>query len=116
MEINKIIPAWAEGLDCAVTVCDANAVVIFMNARSRKTFEKYGDIIGHSLFDYHPEHACATIRRLLAEDTSNTYSISKNGVKKIIHQTPWHHPDGKIGGLVELSMVVPEEFPHYIRN
>lgn len=108
--------SWADGLDCAVTVCDTDAVVIYMNRKSRETFARHGDVVGHSLFDYHPEHASATIRRLLAEDTSNTYSISKNGLKKIIHQTPWHHEDGSLGGLVEISMVVPEEFPHYVRQ
>lgn len=114
--MDKIIPEWAEGLDCAVTVCDAEGVILFMNRRSRETFARYGDIIGHSLFDYHPAHACDMIRRLLAEGTSNTYSITKGGRKKIIHQTPWHHEDGRVGGLVELSMIVPDTFPHYNRD
>ena len=108
--------SWADGLDCAVTVCDTDAVVIYMNRKSRETFARHGDVVGHSLYDYHPEHASTTIPRLLSEDTSNTYSISKNGLKKIIHQTPWHHEDGSLGGLVEISMVVPEEFPHYVRQ
>lgn len=110
------IPAWAEGLDCAVTVCDSEGKILFMNGRSRQTFAKYGDIIGRSLYEFHPERASAIIRRLLDEGTSNTYSISKNGRKKIIHQTPWRQEDGTVGGLVEISMVVPEEFPHYVRN
>lgn len=116
MDVKEIIPRWADGLDCAVTVCDADAVVIYMNERSRATFAKHGDVVGHSLFDYHPPRAAEIIRRLLAEGTSNTYSISKNGQKKIIHQTPWRKEDGSLGGLVEISMVVPEEFPHYVRS
>ena len=82
--MEAIIPAWAEGLDCAVTVCDAEGVI--------------------------------TIRRLLAEGSSNTYSITKQGRKKIIHQTPWRREDGTVGGLVEISLVVPEVFPHYDRD
>ena len=34
MDVKEIIPRWADGLDCAVTVCDADAVVIYMNERS----------------------------------------------------------------------------------
>lgn len=116
MEIREIIPQWAEGLDCAVTVCDAEARVIYMNRRSRETFARYGDVTGHSLYEYHPPKAAETIRRLLAEGASNTYSISKNGQKKIIHQTLWRREDGSVGGLVEISMVVPEEMPHYVRE
>lgn len=113
---NNVLPQWAEGLDCAVTVCDSEGIILYMNERSRTTFAKYGDIIGHSLFEYHPERACEIIRRLLRDGASNTYSISKNGVKKIIHQTPWRLADGSVGGLVEISMVVPEEMPHYVRE
>lgn len=107
---------WAEGLDCAVTVCDEEARVIFMNSKSRATFAKYGEVIGHSLFEFHGPKAAEMIRRLLAEGISNTYSITKNGQKKIIHQTPWRKDDGTVGGLVELSMVVPEEFAHFNRD
>lgn len=51
MEIREIIPQWAEGLDCAVTVCDTEATVIYMNRRSRETFARYGDVTGHSLYE-----------------------------------------------------------------
>lgn len=113
--ISEILPDWAEGLGCAVTVSDRDGRILFMNEKSRQTFAKYGDVIGKSLFDLHPERACGMIRKMLETGVSNTYSISKNGQKKIIHQTPWLK-DGKVAGLVELSMVVPEEFPHYVRK
>ena len=53
---------WARGLDMAVTICDREGKILYMNQRSRETFAKHGDIIGHSLFEYHPEHAAAKIR------------------------------------------------------
>lgn len=114
MNITNIIPAWAEGLGCAVTVSDADGNILFMNQKARETFAKYGDLIGKNLFDLHNERSCGIIRHLLDTGESNTYSISKNGLKKIIHQTPWKEGD-RIGGLVELSMVVPEEMPHFQR-
>lgn len=106
---------WARGLDMAVTICDRKGKILYMNQRSRETFAKHGDIIGHSLFEYHPEHAAAKIREMLANGTSNSYTIEKNGQKKIIHQTPWRR-DGEVAGLVEFSIVLPEEMPHYVRT
>lgn len=106
---------WAETMSCACTVCDANLDIIFMNVRSRETFARHGDLIGKNLMDLHPEHARATIRRMMETDTTNAYTISKGGLKKLIFQTPWHKA-GKVAGLVELSMVIPEDMPHYDRR
>jgi len=46
---------------------------------------------------------------------SNTYTVEKNGVKKLIYQTPWFE-DGKVAGMVEFSIVLPTEIPHYVRK
>ena len=116
---NYEVPAelvhWADGIDCAVTICDAEYKIIYMNDRSRATFARHGDIIGHDLLAYHPPHAVATIKRLMAEGASNAYTIEKNGLKKLIYQTPWRR-DGKVAGLVEFSMVLPSDMPHYVRS
>lgn len=66
--------------------------------------------------DYHNERSQGIIRRLLADGGANAYTILKDGKKKMIYQTVWHKADGSLGGLVELSMVIPGEMPHYIRN
>lgn len=108
------LPAWADEIDCAVTVCDADARIIYMNSRSRATFARHGDIIGHDLMQYHPPRAQEMIRRMLAEGSSNAYTIDKAGQKKLIFQTPWRR-DGKVAGLVELSIVLPQDMPHYVR-
>lgn len=55
------------------------------------------------------------IRHMLATGESNAYTITKNGVRKIIYQTPWR-VEGRIAGLVEISMVIPAEMPHYDRG
>lgn len=113
----RMIPDWAMGMQCAVTVCDADCRIIYMNARSRDTFAEGSDrLIGHNLMDYHPEHARLIIRRLLAEGSVNAYTIEKNGIRKLIYQTPWTREDGSIGGLVELSIPLPGDMPHYVRG
>lgn len=112
------IPQWAYGMGCAVTVADADCRIIYMNERSRQTFAARGgaDLIGHNLMDYHNERSQAIIRRLLEEGSTNCYTIEKNGVRKMIFQTAWLDAEGRVGGLVELSMVIPDEMPHYVRS
>lgn len=73
-------------------------------------------LIGHNLMDYHNDRSKAIIRRLLAEGGTNAYTIDKEGVKKMIFQTAWFDERGKVAGLVELSMIIPRDVPHYIRD
>lgn len=112
------MPDWAFGMNCAVTVADAECNIIYMNQRARETFANRGgaDLIGHNLMDYHNENSKAIIRRLLADGGVNVYTISKGGVKKMIYQTAWRNDKGEVGGLVEISMIIPEEMPHYVRS
>ncbi len=105
---------WAEEINAAVTVCDADGVILFMNSRARQTFARHGDLIGKNLFECHSENSRMKIRHMLATGESNAYTISKEGQRKMIYQTPWRR-EGVIAGMVEISMVIPEEMPHYIR-
>lgn len=106
---------WAEEMNCAVTVCDAEGIILFMNKKSRETFSKHGDLIGKNLFDCHSESSREKIRHMLRTGESNSYTISKHGQRKMIYQTPWRR-DGKIAGMVEISMVIPDSMPHYDRG
>ena len=105
---------WAEELECAVTVCDTNCIVVYRNSKSAKTFEEYGELLGKNLRECHGEHSWTMIQSMLETGDSNSYTIEKNSVKKLIHQTPWR-VDGEIKGLVEFSIVLPAEMPHFIR-
>lgn len=109
-----LTPDWAEGVNCAVTICDADGVILYMNRRSRETFASHGPLIGKNLFECHSPESQAKIRHLLATGESNAYTIEKNGLHKMIYQTPWRR-DGQIAGLVELSMVIAPTLPHHVR-
>ena len=109
-----MIPDWAKEMNCAVTVCDKEGVILYMNDRAKETFARHGDLVGKSLIPCHNENSRAIIAKLLETGGTNSYTISKNGQKKIIYQTAWKQ-DGEVAGLVEISMVIPEEMPHYIR-
>ena len=106
---------WADEIDCAVTVCDTEGVILYMNEKARATFAKHGDLIGRNLFDCHSERSREMIRRMLATGGTNAYTIEKQGVRKMIYQTVWKE-HGEIRGLVEISMEIPCEMPHYIRK
>lgn len=105
---------WAKELNCAVTVCDTEGVILYMNEKSKATFSGRGELIGKNLKDCHKPESWDHIQRMIATGESNSYTISKNGQKKLIYQTPWYK-EGAVAGLVELSIVVPEEMPHFIR-
>ena len=108
---------WKDGVNFAITVCDAEGKIIEMNAKASATFAKSGGagLAGKNLLDCHPEPAKTKLKKMLAEPFTNVYTIEKNGVKKLIYQTPWLR-DGKPDGLLELSLEIPADMPHFIRN
>jgi len=111
-------PDWITKLPVGFTVCDTEGKIIYMNEKSCKTFEKSGgiELIGKNLMDCHPEPARSKLKKLLETATTNSYTIEKNGVKKLIHQTPWYDENGNYGGLVEISIEIPLEMPHHKRT
>ena len=42
---------WANEMNCAVTVCDTEGVILYMNEKACRTFAKHGSLIGKNLFD-----------------------------------------------------------------
>ncbi|MBO4768807.1 MAG: diguanylate cyclase [Bacteroidales bacterium] len=106
-----------EGADVAVTVCAKDGTILDMNAKSCRTFLKPGQdsIIGQNVLDCHPEPARSLLADMLENPRTNAYTIEKEGVKKLIFQTPWYD-DGEYAGYIELSMVLPENMPNRIRK
>lgn len=109
--------AWIKEFPAAVTVCDADGVILEMNDKAAKTFEKDGGykLVGANLLDCHPDPARSKVERLLAAREKNVYTIEKNGVKKMIFQSPWYQ-NGEYAGFVELSLEIPFEMEHFIRK
>lgn len=108
---------WVEDFPGAVTVCDTAGIILEMNARAAMTFEEDGGmrLIGSNLLDCHPEPAKSKLQAILSEGRKNVYTIDKNGVKKFIYQSPWYR-NGVYAGLVELSLEIPSELPHFVRG
>ncbi|MBI5020692.1 MAG: PAS domain-containing protein [Ignavibacteriales bacterium] len=108
---------WVNEFPGAVTVCDENGIILEMNEKAIKTFESDGGakLIGTNLIECHPEPSRSKLIELLKTQRRNVYTIEKNGIKKIIYQSPWY-TDGKYSGLVELSLEIPFELPHFVRK
>ncbi|PKP22508.1 MAG: hypothetical protein CVU05_03660 [Bacteroidetes bacterium HGW-Bacteroidetes-21] len=101
----------------AVTVSDVHGILVYMNKKAEATFDKWGggDLIGKNMYDCHSQTSRDKMEVMLKTGTSNTYTIEKNGQKKLIHQAPWFK-NNEVAGLVEISIVLPENMPHFIRG
>ena len=110
-------PDWSEELPVAITVSDKEGKILFMNNKSAEVFAKYGGkgLIGKQLNDCHKPSSQDIILGLMTNQETNAYTIEKNGIKKLIYQCPWYN-EGEFAGLVELSLVLPDELPHFIRS
>lgn len=108
---------WIKEFPSAVTVCDPQGVILAMNDKAALTYEKDGgyDLIGRKMLDCHPEQARIKTEKLLADREKNVYTIEKNGIKKLIYQSPWFK-DGDYAGIVEISLEIPFEMPHFLRG
>jgi hypothetical protein len=107
---------WIKQFPGAVTVCNCEGIILEMNDKAAQTFEKDGGyaLIGKNLLDCHPEPARAKIQIMLDSCEKNVYTIEKNGIRKLIYQSPWFK-DSHYMGFVELSLEIPFEMEHFVR-
>ncbi len=108
---------WMKEFPSAITICDRKGIILYMNDKSCKIFEKDGGdkLIGENLFDCHPENVHSKLKEMISQGVPNSYTIEKNGVKKLIHQSPWFE-NGEYKGFVELSIEIPIEMSHFTRR
>jgi len=108
---------WTDEFGAAITVIDRNFVIVYMNDKATATFGKWGgrELLGKTVMNCHNERSKAIIRRIMETGVPNSYTIEKGGVKKMIYQAPWKKDDA-IAGLVEISMEIPLEMEHFVRD
>ncbi len=113
MRLNGIIDVgWAEEFNGAITVCDANAIIVYMNRYSIRQFKKHGGakLLGSNLLDCHPEPSKTKLKQMLTDHSENMSVSEKNGVKTIYLQKPWK-VNGEFRGIVEISFDLPNNLP-----
>jgi transcriptional regulator with PAS, ATPase and Fis domain len=109
--------SWINEFPSAITVCEKDGTIVFMNDKSKKTFEKDGGekLIGSNVLDCHPEPSKTKLFKMLQQGKANSYTIEKNGIKKLIHQSPWFE-NKEYKGFVEISIEIPSAMPHFKRG
>ena len=108
---------WAREFNGAVTVCDREGIIVYMNRLSVEQFKNDGGekLIGTNLLDCHPEPSRSKLVKMLQKPIDNVYTIEKKGMRKIIYQTPWME-NCEFRGIIELSFVLPSKMPHFKRD
>ena len=108
---------WIEKLDGSVIVSDLEGKVIYANETAERTFVKQGEppLLGRDLMGCHNDNSKKLLRNIMETRVKNVYTIEKRGRKKLIYQTPWI-VDGELKGLVELSLEIPFDMPHFVRE
>jgi transcriptional regulator with PAS, ATPase and Fis domain len=109
--------SWVKEFPAAITVADREGIILEMNDKAAKTFESDGgrELIGKNVLDCHPDPSRGKLERLMERQQKNVYTIEKNGIKKLIYQTPWLK-DGEYAGFIEFAFEIPFEMPHFIRK
>ena len=88
-----------------------------MNQYAKEVFNHRGggQLLGSQVRDCHNAQSNARIDAMLESGEPNHYTITKRGQRKIIHQMP-RLADGKVVGLIEISIPIPDELAHFDRE
>ena len=62
---------WSDDMNCAVTVCDTEGTILYMNEKARQTFARHGDLVGKNMLACHSPASQAKIKELIATGGSN---------------------------------------------
>jgi transcriptional regulator with PAS, ATPase and Fis domain len=108
---------WFEQLPCAVTVCDKDYKILYMNDKAAEENSEEGGkaLIGKNLMDCHPPEAQKKLRKVMASGRPNVYTTEKRGAKKLVYQGHWRKR-GRVAGLVQLSFELPSDMPNFVRT
>ncbi|MDM7993323.1 MAG: hypothetical protein QUS11_08420 [Candidatus Fermentibacter sp.] len=108
---------WTGEFPGSVVVTDAGGTILYMNGRAAETFASEGGsaLVGRDVREVHPPAARVKVDRLFETKRLNAYTIEKNGVRKLVYQSPWFS-GGEFAGFVELSLPIPADMPHFVRG
>ena len=115
--MKKASHLWVREFPGAITVCDSKGIILEINDKALEAFRDQGGekLIGTNVLDCHPEPARTKAKELMEKRQVNVYTIEKNGVRKLIYQSPWY-VNGEYRGFIELSLEIPDQMPHFIRD
>jgi DUF438 domain-containing protein len=105
-------PEWIKEFPSAINICDKEGILLYLNDKSLKFFEKYGGekLIGTNIIECHTGDSLEKFKDMLKNPYTNCYISVKNGNNRVIYQAPWYK-DGEYMGIVEMILDVPPEMP-----
>ncbi len=108
---------WVKELPAEIMVCDSSGTILEMNAQAEALFAKDGGLglLATNVLACHPDPSRGKLEAMLDKQTANSYFNTENGEKRFFFQSPWY-TFGQYAGFVEISFVVPEEIPHFVRK
>jgi transcriptional regulator with PAS, ATPase and Fis domain len=108
---------WIEKLNGNVLVSDAKGIIIYMNEAAIKNYAADGGaaMIGRNMNDCHNENSRKKIEEIIATRRNNVYTIEKGGIRKVICQSPVFAGE-EFRGIIEFSLEITGELPHFIRD
>ncbi len=108
---------WIQEFSGAIIVCDTEGIILEMNDQAIRRFQDQGgkQLLGSDLLDCHPEPFRAKVKQLMEKQEVNVLSIEKDGIGKLVYQTPWY-VDGKYSGFVAIEVVLPSSMKQFISD
>jgi transcriptional regulator with PAS, ATPase and Fis domain len=108
---------WPKEFGIGITITDLEGKIVYMNDKSLEIFKNDGGekLLGANVLNCHPEPSRTQLEEMMKNETTNAYTIEKNGKKKLIYQAPWYE-DKVYRGFVELSMEIPFDMANFIRK
>ena len=109
--------SWVKELPAEVMVCDPVGIILAMNDHAEVLFSDDGGstLLGKNVLDCHPDPAFTKLEGMLKTRSTNCYFNTEHGEKRFFFQSPWYQ-EGRYSGFVEISFMVPENIPHFIRE
>lgn len=116
MNLEGVNVNWADEFNGAITVCDTEGIIVYMNQYSIQQFKRYGGekLKGTNLIDCHPEPSKSKLKSMLVEQSENMYTTEKKGIKTMILQTPWK-VNKEFKGFIEISFILDDKMPNFTR-
>jgi hypothetical protein len=111
------LPDWMKGIHGNVIVTDTLGVILYLNDGAAAAYAAAGGrgLLGSNMLDCHPPDVRTQVAAMLAEGRANSYTITRGGQRRLVHQSPWYD-EGRYAGFVELVLPLPEGMPHFDRD
>jgi sensor histidine kinase regulating citrate/malate metabolism len=110
---------WIKDVSAAVVICDRKGVLTYLNDAAAAMYAPFGGyaLLGKSVMEgcHKQKSSNDKMFEIMETRKPHTYSIERNGIKRLIHQMP-HVVNGEVIGIIELAIIVPFEIPHFVRT